>query len=41
MELAQDCPVVHFIVSGVTLLACEAVLRNVALGPVAIVTGGG
>ena len=40
MELAQDCPVVHFIVSGVTLLASEAVLRDMALRPISIATSG-
>jgi len=34
MELAHDCPVVCFIVSGVTLLASEAVLRDMALRPI-------
>lgn len=29
---------VHFVVSGGTLLASEAVLRDVALGPITVVT---
>lgn len=38
MELAQGCPVVRFIVSGITLLASEAVLCDMPLGPITIVT---
>jgi hypothetical protein len=36
----QDCPVVHLIVSGITLLASEAVLCDIGLGPIVIVTRG-